>query len=182
MTRKLITKGIKIPNGVTVLLKNNNSILLSSINGSYKLDTNKNIQISIDLNYIYLINCFKNKNESKKYLNLYTSLLKTNLKGLSQKFKINLFLNGIGYKVQKIDNILYFKLGYSHEIKVNIPPYIDILILKPTQILFYGTDWNKLTQYVHNIKRLRKIEPYKGKGILLKNETILRKEGKKNKK
>lgn len=182
MTQKSIRKEIKIPKDVTVVLKNNNLILLSSIHGSCELNLNKNIQIEINSNYIYLTDKLNSKKEYKKYLGLYSSLLKTNLKGLSQRFKIGLFLNGIGYKVQKIDNKLSFKLGYSHEIFVDIPDYIEVLIIKPTQIVFYGANWDKLTQYVHNIKKLRKIEPYKGKGILLKNETVLRKEGKKNKK
>lgn len=173
-------KEIKIPKNVNVSLKDNN-ILLTGLHGNSQININPNINIKINSNFIYL-SSINNKKENKKFIGLYNSLIKKNLKGLSQNYKINLFLNGIGFKVKQVENKLIFKLGYSHDIEVDIPENINVSILRSTQLIFYGANWAELTQYVHNIKKLRKVEPYKGKGILLKNETVLRKEGKKNKK
>merc|ERR1712127_1111211 len=96
-----------------------------------------------------------------------------NLKGVSQKFKVHLILKGIGFKVSQIDKSLKFKLGFSHDISIEIPNDIEARIIDSNQIILYSSNWNKLTQFSHIIKRLKKVEPYKGKGILLKNETVL---------
>ena len=93
----------------------------------------------------------------KKYLGLYNSLIKTHLKGITQKFKINLFLKGIGLKVQKIENDLIFKLGYSHDIRIIIPINIDVSVLNNTNLILYGFNWEQLTQFASNIKKLKKM-------------------------
>lgn len=174
------TKKIQIPKNV-ILTYDGNSLILSSTHGTTRVKGHSNIVITNDSEYIYLT-VPKNLKLYKKYLGLYDSLIKTHLKGITQKFKVNLFLKGIGFKVQKLDQYLIFKLGYSHEIKTVIPQGIEVAIFNNTNIILYGFNWEHLTQFASNIKNLKKVEPYKGKGILLKNEQILRKEGKKNKK
>lgn len=182
MYRNLNNKLIKIPKNVTVSIENcTNEMILSSTYSTIKLKLNKNISVKKEPDLI-ILQPLKNDKENKKFLGLYASLLKRNLKGLSQKFKLNLYLNGIGFKVNKIENRLVFKLGYSHDIIMDIPDGIEVSIVKMVQIIIYGSNWENLTQFAHSIKRLKKVEPYKGKGILLKNEKVLRKEGKKNKK
>jgi large subunit ribosomal protein L6 len=171
------TKKIKIPKNVTITYQEN-SLILAAIHGTTLVKINPNLVITNDKDYIFLTVTDK----YKKYLGLYNSLIKTHLKGITQKFKINLFLKGIGLKVQKIENDLIFKLGYSHDIRIIIPINIDVSVLNNTNLILYGFNWEQLTQFASNIKKLKKVEPYKGKGILLKNEQILRKEGKKNKK
>jgi len=183
MNKSLKSNQIKIPKNITVSVdKITNEITLSGNHGNFKLILNKNINVIINESDYIVLEVLNITKEDKKYLGLYSSLLKKNLKGISQKFKLNIFLNGIGFKVKKIENNLVFKLGYSHDIIFGIPKDIEVSIVKMTQIIVYGSNWSKLTQFAHNIKRLKKVEPYKGKGILLKNEKILRKEGKKNKK
>jgi len=171
------TKKIKLPKNVTVTYQGD-SLILAGIHGTTAVKINSNLVITNDINHIFLTVPTK----YKKYLGLYYSLLKTHLKGITQKFKINLFLKGIGLKVQKLENDLIFKLGYSHDIKIIIPNNIDVTVFQNTNLILYGFNWEQLTQFASNIKKLKKVEPYKGKGILLKNEQILRKEGKKNKK
>ncbi len=182
MQEKILNKKIKIPKNTKVSFENlNNIILISGLYGESEIKINSNIEITINSDFI-TISSKENKKEFKKYLGLYNSLIKSQLKGISQKFKVNLFLNGIGFKVNKVENQLIFKLGYSHDIILEIPSDINVSLLKSTQIILYSSDWGKLTQFAHIIKKLKEVEPYKGKGILLKNETVLRKEGKKNKK
>lgn len=177
MCTNIRTKKIKLPKNVTITYRED-SLILSGIHGTTSVKINSNLVITNDINYIFLTVSTKYKN----YLGLYYSLLKTHLKGITQKFKINLFLKGIGLKVQKLENELVFKLGYSHDIKIIIPQNIDVTVFHNTNLILYGFNWEQLTQFASNIKKLKKVEPYKGKGILLKNEQILRKEGKKNKK
>lgn len=129
-------------------------------------------------NLIFVINIQKNK---KSIFNLYNKLIKIKIKGLLQGFKLNLILKGIGFKSFIENNHLILKLGYSHNITIEIPNNIKI-INQSNNLIFSSIDYIYLTQFVHYIKNFKKPEPYKGKGLLLKNEKILLKEGKKSKK
>nr|YP_010507809.1 ribosomal protein L6 [Phytophthora hedraiandra]UXG55907.1 ribosomal protein L6 [Phytophthora hedraiandra] len=127
-----------------------------------------------------LINININKNK-KSILNLYNKLIKIKIKGVLQGFKTSLLLKGIGFKAFIENNNLILKLGYSHNIIIPIPSNIEII--NQTNILIFSSiDYIFLNQFVHYIKNHKKPEPYKGKGLLLKNEKILQKEGKKSKK
>lgn len=127
-----------------------------------------------------LINFIGNKNK-KSILNLYTKLIKIKIKGVLQGFKTTLILKGIGFKAFIENNNLILKLGFSHQIIILIP--INIYVInKSNTLIFNSIDYLFLNQFVHYIKNFKKPEPYKGKGLLLKNEKILQKEGKKSKK
>jgi large subunit ribosomal protein L6 len=121
------------------------------------------------------------KKKKKSFLKLYKSLIKLKIKGILQGFKLNLFFKGLGFKAFIEQNNLILKIGYSHSIIINIPKNIKI-INQTNKLIFNCNDWNILTKYVHYIKNFKKPEPYKGKGLLLKNEIIIQKEGKKSKK
>nr|YP_010394179.1 ribosomal protein L6 [Phytophthora tropicalis]DAZ88187.1 TPA_asm: ribosomal protein L6 [Phytophthora tropicalis] len=127
-----------------------------------------------------LLNVNINKNK-KSILNLYNKLIKIKIKGVSQGFKISLLLKGIGFKSSIENNNLILKLGFSHNIIIPIPKNIEIINQSNT-LIFSSIDFIFLSQFVHYIKNHKKPEPYKGKGLLLKNEKILQKEGKKSKK
>lgn len=176
-----IHEKISIPNNIQVILKENNLHLVGPLG-----NTNLNIMNSINIfikNNIILLN-FNNlylKRKKKSFLNLYKSLIKLKIKGILQGFKLNLFLKGLGFKAFIENNILTLKLGYSHSINIIIPENVKI-INQTNKLIFISNDWLFLTKYVHQIKNFKKPEPYKGKGLLLKNETIILKEGKKSKK
>nr|YP_010395004.1 ribosomal protein L6 [Phytophthora cambivora]DAZ89441.1 TPA_asm: ribosomal protein L6 [Phytophthora cambivora] len=147
--------------------------------GLLSLDITNNIYFFIKKNKLLLnININKNK---KSILNLYTKLIKIKIKGVLQGFKISLLLKGIGFKAFIENNNLILKLGFSHNIIISIPSNIEI-INQTNTLIFSSIDYIFLNQFVHYIKNHKKPEPYKGKGLLLKNEKILQKEGKKSKK
>lgn len=175
-----LSKKIKLPKNVTVTIQEN-LLTLSALHGTTHLRLHPTIQVTQDPQFLQLT-LAKPLPTHKKYLGLFHSLVKTHLKGITQKFKLTLLLKGIGFKVQKQDTTLLFKLGYSHDIHLAIPDDIDVSVLTPTQLILYGFHWEHLTQFASTIKKLKRVEPYKGKGILFKHEKILRKEGKKNKK
>jgi large subunit ribosomal protein L6 len=176
-----IHKKIKIPKNINLILKKNNLKIkgplgivdINIMKSIYIFIKNKNILLNFNNNYL--------KRKKKSFLNLYNSLIKIKIKGVLQGFKLNLFLKGLGFKAFIEKNILILKLGYSHNINVIIPENIKI-INQTNKIIFSSNDWIFLTKYVHHIKNFKKPEPYKSKGLLLKNEVIIQKEGKKSKK
>ena len=99
--------------------------------------------------------------------------------GVSEGYNKNLEINGVGYRAAIDGNILTLQLGYSHDIKLAIPDDLDVKCVKPTEITINGISKQKVGQFASEIRRLRKPEPYKGKGIKYKDEVVRRKEGKK---
>jgi large subunit ribosomal protein L6 len=173
-----IDKIIKIPNNIKINIENN-KILFKNLLGELSLNFKNEINFFLKKNQLILsINVKKNK---KSILNLYNKLIRIKIKGLLQGFKLNLILKGIGFKSFIENNTLILKLGYSHNINIPIPNNIKV-VNQGNNLIFNSIDFIYLTQFVHYVKNFKKPEPYKGKGLLLKNEKIIKKEGKKSKK
>jgi large subunit ribosomal protein L6 len=113
---------------------------------------------------------------------LYRSLINNMVTGVSTGYKIELELVGVGYRVEVKDNILDLTLGYSHHDYFQIPPEISVKTEsekgKNPTITLESYDKQLIGQVAAKIKSLRKIEPYKGKGIKFVGEHIRRKAGK----
>ncbi len=101
------------------------------------------------------------------------------VKGVDEGFRVDLEIIGVGYRAAVQGDNLSLQLGFSHDINLPIPEGITITCAKPTSISVFGADRQKVGQVASDIRKFRKPEPYKGKGIKYKHETILRKEGKK---
>ncbi|MEM8571006.1 MAG: 50S ribosomal protein L6 [Pseudomonadota bacterium] len=99
--------------------------------------------------------------------------------GVTQGFKKELEINGVGYRAQVQGKTLKLSLGYSHDVDFPIPDSVDIKAPKPTEIVIEGIDQQAVGQVAANIRGWRPPEPYKGKGVKYKGEFIFRKEGKK---
>lgn len=110
---------------------------------------------------------------------LVRSLVNNMVKGVSEGFTVRLEINGVGYRSAVDGKILTLFLGYSHEIKYAIPEGVDIKCEKPTLLVIFGADKQKVGQVAAEIRVLRPPEPYKGKGIKYEGEKIRRKQGKK---
>jgi len=100
-------------------------------------------------------------------------------KGVTEGFKKELEIQGVGYRAQVQGRTLKMALGYSHDVEFPIPEGIDIKCAKPTEIEITGADQQVVGQVAAEIRDWRRPEPYKGKGIRYKGEFIFRKEGKK---
>jgi large subunit ribosomal protein L6 len=109
------------------------------------------------------------------------SLVDNNVTGVADGFTRTLGINGVGYRAALKGTELQLQLGYSHDVLYPIPEGIQIVCPKPTEIVISGIDRAKVGQVAAEIRRYRKPEPYKGKGVKYSNETIFRKEGKKKK-
>ena len=107
------------------------------------------------------------------------SLVANMVHGVKAGYERKLEIVGIGYRAQVQGKNIQFQLGFSHDVTLAIPEGVTVTIEKNTQIVAKGADRNKLGQFCAEIRALKPPEPYKGKGIKYKSETILRKEGKK---
>ncbi|MEL6679783.1 MAG: 50S ribosomal protein L6, partial [Pseudomonadota bacterium] len=101
------------------------------------------------------------------------------VQGVTEGFKKELEINGVGYRAQVQGNTLKLSLGLSHDVNYEIPADVKVTAPKPTELVIEGIDQQLVGQVAANIREWRKPEPYKGKGIKYKDEFIFRKEGKK---
>ena len=99
--------------------------------------------------------------------------------GVSEGFKKEMEITGVGYRAQVQGRTLKLSLGYSHDVDFQIPEGVDIACAKPTEIEITGTDQQLVGETAAKIREWRRPEPFKGKGIRYKGEYIFRKEGKK---
>ena len=99
--------------------------------------------------------------------------------GVTEGFKKNLEINGVGYRAQMQGNKLVLNLGLSHDVNFEVPEGVTVTCPKNTEIVVEGIDQQLVGQVAANIREWRKPEPYKGKGIKYADEYIFRKEGKK---
>ncbi len=117
--------------------------------------------------------------QSRAYHGLYRSLLSNHVTGVSEGFKRELDIVGVGYRAELGNNSILFQLGYSHPIDFPLPQGITAEVdAKTNHIVLKGFDKQLIGQTAANIRSLRPPEPYKGKGVKYTEETIRRKAGK----
>ncbi len=116
---------------------------------------------------------------TKRLWGMNRSLINNAVIGSSKGYEKTLELVGVGYRASLKGNVLNLQLGYSHDINFDIPEGIKIIVEKQTTLKISGIDKQQVGAVTSKIKTLRKIEPYKGKGIREKGQYVLKKEGKK---
>ncbi len=116
--------------------------------------------------------------ELGKFQGLARSLLANAVLGVTEGFKRELDIVGVGYRAELKGKQVVFALGYSHPIVLDIPPGIDIAIDKQTHITVTGIDRQLVGQIAANIRRFRKPDPYKQKGVRYMGEVLKKKVGK----
>ena len=116
---------------------------------------------------------------TKRLWGMNRSLINNAVQGSSSGYQKTLELVGVGYRAAIKGNQLNLQLGYSHDINFDIPEGIKILVEKQTTLMISGSDKQQVGTVASKLKTLRKIEPYKGKGVREKGQYVLKKEGKK---
>ena len=135
------------------------------------------IGIQQDNNIINVI--LKNEIRSLRALHgLYRTLINNMIIGVSEQFQLTLVLKGVGYRAAVQGKEIILNLGYSHPVNIEIPETISVEVVQNTTINLKSCDKELLGLFAANIRVWRRPEPYKGKGILYKDEQILRKAGK----
>lgn len=164
-------------NGVQVEI-NNNEIHYKGKKASGVYALPSPLKAELINNKLKLV-CASDTTKDYELWGLQRALLANIVKGASDGFSSQLIINGLGFKGVLAGNKIDFSLGYAHKIPYEIPAGITIEIDKTGQILTVkGVDKRLVGQVCSEIKALRRTEPYKGTGIKLSNETILRKAGK----
>lgn len=114
----------------------------------------------------------------RSFHGLYRTLINNMIIGVSEQFELTLILKGVGYRAVVQGKEIILNLGYSHPVNIEIPEAISVEVVQNTTINLKSCDKELLGLFAANIRAWRRPEPYKGKGILYKNEQILRKAGK----
>jgi len=109
---------------------------------------------------------------------LYRTLINNMVIGVSEQFELTLILKGVGYRAVVQGKEIVLSLGYSHPVKIDIPETVSVEVVQNTTINLKSCDKELLGLFASKIRAWRRPEPYKGKGILYKNEQIIRKAGK----
>ena len=109
---------------------------------------------------------------------LYRTLINNMVIGVSEQFELTLILKGVGYRAAVQGKEIVLNLGYSHPVNIDIPETVSVEVVQNTTINLKSCDKELLGLFASKIREWRRPEPYKGKGILYKNEQILRKAGK----
>jgi len=145
--------------------------------GTLEISIPDTIEIQQDENT--LKGSLKNDNRNLRSLHgLYRTLINNMVIGVSEQFELTLILKGVGYRAVVQGKEIVLSLGYSHPVNIDIPESVSVEVVQNTTINLKSCDKELLGLFASNIRAWRRPEPYKGKGILYKNEQILRKAGK----
>jgi len=176
---KLGKKPIAIPKDTTVKI-DNGKLTLNGPKGSKQLSINEKIFSASISDNNQLILKIINKNEtSKRMWGTTRSLINSAVIGVATGFEKILELNGVGFRAMLKGDVINFQLGFSHDKQFKIPSEVKINIEKNTIIKITGTDKQLVGKVASDIKLLKPVEPYKGKGIKERGQFVFRKEGKK---
>ena len=172
---------INIPSGVNVTYKDN-VVTVKGPKGELTQSIDPSIIVNIEDGKIVFTIDEKNDTVGDKqkqaYHGLYRALVNSMVVGVSQGYKKEMELVGVGYRVSNEGNVMEFSLGYTHVIYLQLPPEIKVETKSERNKNPYICDKQLLGQVCAKIRSFRKPEPYKGKGILFLGEQIRRKSGK----
>ena len=170
-------KPIALPGGVTATI-NEGMLSVQGPKGTLSL------QLADDINYDVQADAISVQpaNDTKRarsFWGMQRTLVQNLVTGVTEGFTKTLEISGVGYRAAAQGKNLKLQLGYSHDVNIPVPEGIDIKTPDPTTVEISGIDRQKVGQIAAEIRRWRKPEPYKGKGIKYRGEYIFRKEGKK---
>ena len=169
-------KPINIPAGVTVTI-NDGVIEVKGPKGT--LDLNYNPAMTVEVQGEEIVVTRPNDEKTNRSLHGLTRTLIANMiVGVTEGYKKELEVNGVGYRVEKKGKQCIMNLGYSHKVIMEDNEDITIEVPDPNKIIIVGIDKQKVGQFAAEVREKRPPEPYKGKGIKYKDEFIRRKEGK----
>ena len=170
-------KPVELPSGVTASVSGQ-TVEVKGPKGTRTFKATDDVSISVEDNVISVEPRGKSKRARQQWGMSRTQVANL-VEGVTNGFKKELELSGVGYRAQMQGNVLKLSLGYSHDVNFEVPEGVTVTAPKPTDVIVEGIDQQLVGQVAANIREWRKPEPYKGKGIKYKGEYIFRKEGKK---
>ena len=168
---------ITVPAGVEIKIEDNNVVTVKGPKGTLTQQFNANMAIALD-NGVLTVTRPNDAKENRALHGLTRTLINNMVVGVTEGFKKELDVNGVGYRVAKEGNKLVMNLGFSHQVIMEEKDGISIEVPGPNKIIISGCDKQKVGQFAAEIREKRPPEPYKGKGIKYVDEVIRRKAGK----
>lgn len=168
---------IAIPAGVEIKVEDNNVVTVKGPKGTLTQSFNPNMAIAIEGNEVHVTRPNDAK-ENRALHGLTRTLINNMVVGVTEGYKKELDVNGVGYRVAKEGNKLVMNLGYSHQVIMEETDGITIEVPGPNKIIIHGCDKQQVGQFAAEVREKRPPEPYKGKGIKYIDEVIRRKAGK----
>ncbi|MDY6050299.1 MAG: 50S ribosomal protein L6 [Corynebacterium sp.] len=167
---------VVVPSGVDVTIDGQH-VAVKGPKGTLELDVNAPIAVALEDGEIKVTRP-NDERENRALHGLTRSLINNMVVGVTEGYTINMEITGVGYRVLQKGSNLEFSLGYSHPILIEAPEGITFATDGQTKFSIAGIDKQKVGQIAAVIRRLRKDDPYKGKGIHYAGEQIRRKVGK----
>ena len=173
-------KPITVPEGVEVNV-NENHITVKGPKGTLEREFHKNMKVNVEGNTVTVTRP-NDETANKSLHGLTRTLINNMIEGVVHEFKVELEVNGVGYRAQKKGNVLVLNLGYSHPVEITPPEGITFDLPDANHITVRGVDKELVGQTAAVVRTKRPPEVYRGKGIKYATEHIRRKEGKSGKK
>jgi large subunit ribosomal protein L6 len=167
---------IPVPAGVTATI-NGNDITIAGPKGTLSLTVADPIVIKQEEGEL-VVTRPNDERESRSLHGLTRTLVANMVTGVTVGYEKTLEIVGTGYRVAAKGNDLEFALGFSHPVVVNAPEGISFVVESPVKFKVQGIDKQKVGEVAANIRKIRKPEPYKGKGVRYEGENVRRKAGK----
>ena len=168
---------ITVPAGVEISIADNNVVTVKGAKGTLTQQFNANMAIALE-NGVLTVSRPNDAKENRALHGLTRTLINNMIVGVTEGFKKELDVNGVGYRVAKEGNKLVMNLGFSHQVIMEEKDGITIEVPGPNKIIISGADKQKVGQFAAEVREKRPPEPYKGKGIKYVDEVIRRKAGK----
>ena len=167
---------VAIPAGVDVTIKGR-EVTVKGPRGSLSVEVAAPIEVS-QADGTIKVTRPNDEGEIRALHGLSRSLIANMVTGVTQGFSKTLEIVGVGYRVQARGQNLEFSLGFSHPVPVTAPEGITLRVESPTRFVVEGNDKQQVGEVAANIRKIRKPEPYKGKGVRYQGEQVRRKVGK----
>ena len=170
-------KPVELPAGVEVKVDGNNVVTVKGPKGELTEQLSNLVKVNVD-GAVVTVSRDSDAKAYREQHGLARTLINNMVIGVTQGYEKKLELVGVGYKVEKKGKVLVLNLGYSHPIEMEDPEGITTEAPSNTEVIVKGCDKALVGNYAANIRKWRKPEPYKGKGVKYAGEVIRRKEGK----
>jgi large subunit ribosomal protein L6 len=168
---------IKVPTGVTVE-NNNNIVTVKGPKGELSYEVIKDLKVNINEGAV-TVERLKEDKHTRAMHGTTNAIITNMIEGVNTGFSKGLEIIGVGYRFNVKGNTLVVNAGYSHPVELEIPNGLQVESVSNTEIKVSGISKELVGEFAANVRKIRKPEPYKGKGIRYKGEYIRRKEGKK---